>query len=79
MERSDLSGEERVILASSPQPTSLTVDVNTERLYWLDVQDSTIFTCAVDGNNVIPLLVAPHGNFFNGLAVYGVCETYVFF
>ena len=32
VERSDLSGEDRVVLASSPSPTSLTIDVSTGAL-----------------------------------------------
>ena len=61
-----------MVLASSQRPTSLTIDVSMERLYWLDVQDSAIWRCTIDGNSISKLLTSSQGSFFNGLAIYGV-------
>jgi len=56
IERSDLSGKNRIVLVTSAQglvsPTTLVVDFSTQKLYWLDSRAQKIGHVNFDGSEL---------------------------
>ena len=75
IERSDLSGNSRTILVSSAQglvsPTTLAVDLSTQKLYWLDADAAKIGRMNFDGSGLFTQII-PSLSQVSAMTVYSV-------
>ena len=73
IERSDLSGSNRIVLLSSTEglvsPTTLVVDFSSQKLYWLDSAAETIGSISFDGSQ-------PFNQTSSGLSIVSAMTVY---
>ena len=79
IERSDLSGNNRRVLATAADnlvaPTKLVVDVLTQRLYWLDPAASRVGSAYFNGSQITTWSSQMFGT-FSSLAIHNVSTRY---
>ena len=79
IERSDLSGNNRKVLVSSAQglvsPTTLAVDFNAQKLYWLDADAATIGRVNFDGSELFTKKMSSLSQ-VSAMTVYSVRTRY---
>lgn len=73
IERSDLIGEHRtiVIWQGMISPTTLCIDMTSDRLYWSDPGRGTVEYSDLDGNGRTILMSDPDLNYY-GIAIFQV-------
>jgi hypothetical protein len=80
IERSDLAGNQRIVLVSSSSghnmvfPTKIVVDINNQKLFWLDAAASSVGSCDYDGSSVT-LWTQSNFALMSSMTLYKVCWT----
>lgn len=79
IESSDLIGENRNILATKNmnQPIGITLDIKTDKLYWVDKRLKTIEVMSLDGSGRRLLVKSTDMVSFRSIAVFQVILFYL--